>query len=257
MKSFPTFVTWEGGKQHENFVSLPNPVLRCNQFKVGVESYSMSRMPDEPIYLGYMKFNNPFDWASQLTMKIELSQSSVYTAGNYLENILSFGKIMDFVVNAEMERKKKLDVSIEDCSFETVQKEFWSLEKSVPYIEQAVEMTKLVVPKNTYCELYFNNMIDIKHFPMDKVKEYLFYNSQHWFKFITTPVLGLKIQLNDSAGESKIVKYITDGDNQESNFLTFTSFETKNINKISVQVVDSIGNVLQTIGNCFLWIKSQ
>ena len=91
---------------------------------------------------------------------------------------------------------------------------------------------------------------------MTQVEEYLFYNSQHLFKFIT-PVLGLKIQLNDSAGESKIVKYITDGDNQESNLLTFTSFETKNINKISVQVVDSIGNVLQTIGNCFLWVKSQ
>ena len=47
---------------------------------------------------------------------------------------------MDFVVNAEMERKKKLDVSIEDCSFETVKKEYWSLDKNVPYIEQAVEI---------------------------------------------------------------------------------------------------------------------
>ena len=200
MKSFPTHVTWEGGN-HENFISLPQSIL-CNQFKVAVESYSMSVMPDEPICLGYMKFNNPFDWSSQLTIKIELSHTNVYTAGTHLEKNLSFGKVMECVVNAEMERKKKLNV--EDYSRVKIEQEFLKLGKNVPFIEQGDEITKLVVPENTFCQLFFNNMIDIKHLPVDKAKDYNFYNSQHWFKFITTPVFGLKVQLNDSNGNHKL-----------------------------------------------------
>ena len=253
MKSFPTHVTWEGGMQHDNFVAFPEP-LKCQEFSVAVESYSLSIVPDEHVYLGFMEIVNPFELTTNKKIKIhiEMSQTTLYSTSHYLQSTLEHEHVVYNIVRHEAE-KRNLQ------TYETIEKEFAQKAFEIPHVRQVGDMLSLVVPKNKYCRLFFNNMIDIKHFSVDKEAVYNLSNAKHWLKLLYQPIFGLKLQVNNSSGESRVVKYTknTDGDEHQINNLAFTTFNTKEVNKIRIQVVDPTGNVLQTIGDCFLQIKSQ
>ena len=246
MKSFPTHIAWEGGMQHNNFVSLQEP-YKSNELYVAVESYSLSIVPDEHVYLGYMEIVTPFELTNKkIKINIEMSQTTLYSTGHYLQSTLTKDSVIHNLIINELSRKKTL-------SYASLEQEFIQKNFEVPHIRQVGDMTCLVVPKNKYCRLFFNNMIDIKHFSTDNENVYNLSDAKHWLKLLYQPIFGLRLQVNNSSGEARVVKYTKniDGlDHQVSN-LAFTSFETKEVNKLRIQVVDPTGNVLQTIGDCF------
>ena len=252
MKSFPTHVTWEGGMQHDNFVAMPEP-LKCKEFTVAVESYSLSIVPDEHVYLGYMEIVNPFDVTSKkIKINIEMSQTTLYSTGHYLQTILKRDNVVYNLVSNEAKQRKLQ-------TYETIEKEFVERGFEVPHVQQVGDMTSLVVPKNKYCRLFFNNMIDIKHFSSDTEHVYNLSDAKYWLKLLYQPIFGLRLQLNNSSGESRVVKYTKniDGEDHHVNSLAFATFNTTEVNKFRIQVVDPTGNVLQTIGDCFLQINTQ
>ena len=60
MKSFPAYVSWEGGMQHDNFVSLPAPV-KCQSCSIAVEGLFLGHVPDEPVCLVFLEISSPFN----------------------------------------------------------------------------------------------------------------------------------------------------------------------------------------------------
>ena len=253
MKSFPAHVTWEGGMQHDNFISLPEP-LKCNEVSIAVLNYSLSILPDDPVNLGFMEIVNPFDLTGKKKVKInmEMSHSMLYSTGYYLQTMLSLKNIVYSLVHPEALKRK-------NQSYDEIEKEFFDKGFEVPHVRVVDNMTSLVVPKNKNCRLFFNNMIDLKHFSSDTEHVYNLAKEMHWAKIVSQPIFGLKLQVNNSLGESHIVKYTKyfDGEDHQVPHLSFTTFNTKEINKIRVQVVDPTGNLLQTIGDCFQEIRAQ
>ena len=83
MKSFPTYVSWEGGMQHDNFVSLPERI-KCENCSIAVESFFLGHVPDEPVHLGYLEIANPFSPANKLWIGIQMELNSLYSTGFYL-----------------------------------------------------------------------------------------------------------------------------------------------------------------------------
>ena len=155
---------------------------------------------------------------------------------------------MHRVIQADFEKRKShLPASIE--------KEFAENGYDVPYVRQVDDVTSLVVPKNTICRLFFNNMIDVSS---EKEHVYALSNAKYWLKLVHQPAFGIRVQVNNANGESQIVKYTKNIDEVDVQFptLAFTSFETKQIDKLRVQVVDPAGRVVQTSGDCFLQINA-
>ena len=235
--------------QHDNFVSLPSPV-KCQEFSVAVEGLFLGHMPDEPVYLGFLELSNPFDSTKPLWIGIEMELNSMYSTGFYLR-LLTREDVVRRVIQSEFENRKTHLLS-------SIEKEFVEKGYEVPYVRQVGDMTSLVVPKNTSCRFFFNNMIDIRHDSNEKESVYDLSNAKHWLKLIYQPAFGLRVQVNNAKGESKVVKYTKNIDEVDIHFhtLSFTSFDTKEITKIRVQVVDPTGRVVQTYGDCFLQIKT-
>ena len=163
-----------------------------------------------------------------------MEQNSIYSTGFYLR-LLTRENVVRRVIPAEFERRKtQLLASIE--------KEFVENGYDVPYVRQVDDLTSLFVPKNISCRLFFKNMIDICHVSS---------NAKYWLKLVHQPAFGIRVQVNNANGESKIVKYAKKIDEVDIQFPTsaFTSFETKEIDKIRVQVVDPGGLLIQTSGD--------
>ena len=233
--------------QHDNFVSLPSPV-KCQEFSVAVEGLFLGHMPDEPVYLGFLELSTPF--GQILWIGIEMELNSMYSTGFYLR-LLTREDVVSRVIQTEFERRKTHLLA-------AIEKEFVEKAYEVPNVRQVGDMTSLVVPRNISCRLFFNNMIDIRHGSSEKEHVYDLSNAKHWLKLIYQPAFGLRLQVNNAKGESKIVKYTKNIDEVDIHFhtLSFASFDTKEIDKIRVQVVDPTGRVVQTFGDCFLQIKT-
>ena len=233
--------------QHDNFVSLPSPV-KCQEFSVAVEGLFLGHMPDEPVYLGFLELSTPF--GQTLWIGIEMELNSMYSTGFYLR-LLTRENVEHRVIQSEFERRKTSLLA-------AIEKEFAEKGYEVPYVRQVGDVTSLVVPKNTSCRLFFNNMIDIRHGSSEKEHVYDLSNAKHWLKLIYQPAFGLRVQVNNANGESKVVKYTKNIDEVDIHFhtLSFTSFDTKDVDKLRVQVVDPTGRVVQTFGDCFLQIKT-
>ena len=235
--------------QHDNFVSLQSPI-KCQEFSVAVESLFLGHVPDEPVYLGFLEFSNPFDQEKKHWIGIEMELNSMYSTGFYLR-LLTRENVVKRVIQAEFERRKIRLIS-------SIEKEFVDKCYEVPYVRQVGDMTSLVVPKDTSCRLFFNNMIDIHHVSSAKEGIYNLSNAKYWVKLVYQPVFGIRVQVNDVNGESKVVKYTKNIDESDYPFqsLGYTTFETKEIDKLRVQVVDPTGRVVQTFGDCFLHLKT-
>ena len=254
MKSFSTHVSWEGGMLHDNFITLPTPVL-CNQCDIAVDSFSLGIVPDEPVYLGYLSMDDPFATNSKITIKVQMSNGFLYTSFHYLQQLSKDHVINEVLLQEYAKRKGALD----GATFESIAKEFTESKKELPHIKFDGHTTSLEVPKNTNCELFFTNKIDIKHKATLEEKTYPLSDAKYWLPLVSEPFFGLKLQLNNNNGESKIIKYTRriDENQHDVNNLVYTSFQTREIRKIRIQVVDPIGEVLQTIGNCVLTFKTK
>ena len=207
-------------------------------------------MPDEPVYLGFLELSSPFDRTKTLWIGIEMELNSMFSTGFYLR-LLTREDVVSRVIQTEFERRKTHLLA-------AIEKEFVEKAYEVPYVRQVGDMTSLVVPRNSSCRLFFNNMIDIRHGSSEKEHVYDLSNAKHWLKLIYQPAFGLRLQVNNAKGESKIVKYTKNIDEVDIHFhtLSFTSFDTKDVDKLRVQVVDPTGRVVQTFGDCFLQIKT-
>ena len=249
MKSFPAYVSWEGGMQHDNFVSLPAPV-KCQSCSIAVEGLFLGHVPDEPVCLGFLEISSPFDCTKTIWIGIEMALNSIYSTGFYLRS-LTRENVVHRVIQAEYEKRKSHLPAL-------IEKEFAENGYDVPYVRQVDDVTSLVVPKNTVCRLFFNNMVDIRHVSSEKEHEYDLSNAKYWLKLVHQPAFGIRVQVNNATGESRIVKYTKNIDEVDIQFptLAFTSFETKQIDKLRVQVVDPAGRVVQTSGDCFLQINT-
>ena len=236
--------------QHDNFVSLPAPV-KSQECSIAVEGLLLGHVPDEPVYLGFLEVSSPFDRTKTVWIGIEMELNSMYSTGFYLR-LLTRESVVGRVLQAEFERRKTHLLA-------SIEKEFVENGYDVPYVRQVDDMTSLVVPKNTSCRLFFNNMIDIRAVSSEKENIYNLSNAKYWLKLVHQPAFGIRVQVNNANGESKIVKYTKNIDEVDIQFptLAFTSFETKEIHKIRVQVVDPAGRVVQTSGDCFLQINAR
>ena len=195
--------------QHDNFVSLPSPV-KCQEFSVAVEGLFLGHMPDEPVYLGFLELSSPFDRTKTLWIGIEMELNSMYSTGFYLR-LLTRENVEHRVIQSEFERRKTSLLA-------AIEKEFAEKGYEVPYVRQVGDVTSLVVPKNTSCRLFFNNMIDIRHGSSEKEHVYDLSNAKHWLKLIYQPAFGLRVQVNNANGESKVVKYTKNIDEVDINF---------------------------------------
>ena len=249
MKSFPVYVSWESGMQHDNFISLPAPV-KCQDCSIAVEGLFLGHVPDEPVYLGFLEVSSPFDCTKTLWIGIEMALNSMYSSGFYLR-LLTRENVVRRVIDDEFEKRKTHLLT-------SIEKEFVENGYEVPYVRQVDDVTSLVVPKNTSCRLFFNNMIDIRTVSSEKEHIYDLSNAKYWVKLVHQPAFGIRVQLNNTNGESKVVKYTKNIDEVDIQFptLAFASFETKEISRLRVQVVDPTGRVVQTSGDCFLQINA-
>ena len=235
--------------QHDNFISLPAPV-KCQDCSIAVEGLFLGHVPDEPVYLGFLEVSSPFDCTKTLWIGIEMALNSMYSSGFYLR-LLTRENVVRRVIDDEFEKRKTHLLT-------SIEKEFVENGYEVPYVRQVDDVTSLVVPKNTSCRLFFNNMIDIRTVSSEKEHIYDLSNAKYWVKLVHQPAFGIRVQLNNTNGESKVVKYTKNIDEVDIQFptLAFASFETKEISRLRVQVVDPTGRVVQTSGDCFLQINA-
>ena len=236
--------------QHDNIVSLPAPV-KCQECSIAVEGLLLGHVPDEPVYLGFLEIASPFDRTfDRLWIDIEMELNSLYSIGFYLR-LLSRENVVRRVIQDEFEKRKTHLLA-------SIEKEFVENGYDVPDVRQVDDVTSLVVPKNTSCRLFFNKMIHIRPVSSEKEHIYDLSNAKYWVKLVHQPAFGIGVQANNANGESKIVNYTKNIDEVDIQFPTlgFTSFETKEIEKVRFQVVNPTGRVVQTSGDCFLQINA-
>ena len=86
-----------------------------------------------------------------------MSNGFLYTSFHYLQQ-LSKDHVINEVLHQEYAKRKGAP---DGATFESIAKEFTESNKELPHIKFDGHTTSLEVPKNTNCELFFTNKIDI------------------------------------------------------------------------------------------------
>ena len=247
MKYFLSHTSWEGGMKHDNFMTLPEPII-CNQCDIGIETFRLAAIPDEPIFIGYMVVISPYD-SSVVTIKNELSHTDVYQAEYYLKT-LSENCVRQAIYNDQEEKYGKgweLRYRVRDIQ--------------VPHVVTTAVGTCLFVPPRQYCELYFNHMIHITHLPSasDSGKYYDLTAPYPWTRVVHDPVFSIELQLNNDKGEKRVIKYTKETMYKEvqQHNISYVTFNAKEIYKFRIRILDPTGNVIATEGTCSLSFRTE